>query len=281
MRNTRRRGAGIALLCSAGVACLTSGCLTRTVRTEVFHHKYTEVFLRGETRGRAPVDRGYDHPALISSSRLLNILSKIDLRLEAKKGSRRQPAIPIETISRISEGLSKTLAAADSSQQAVVLSVRREKRLGIFDRKYLTSFVAYVKDDLLYIHLSRSEWPIPKRHRDKLPEPHPGQQVMRFRVLPSSGMRAVNSQAVAVAWRNPIFQRASRVQTLPGGRKVRRTVVMESPVETDGSNYLPENLKPETLRKLADLEEIRRRGGISEGAFELRRSEILRTNSPR
>lgn len=281
MRNTRRRGGGIALLCSAGVACLTSGCLTRTVRTEVFHHKYTEVFLRGETRGHAPVDRGYDHPALISSSRLLNILSKIDLRLEAKKGSRRQPAIPIETISRISEGLSKTLAAADSSQQAVVLSVRREKRLGIFDRKYLTSFVAYVKDDLLYIHLSRSEWPIPKRRRDKLPEPHPGQQVMRFRVLPSSGMRAVNSQAVAVAWRNPIFQRTSRVQTLPGGRKVRRTVVMESPVETDGSNYLPENLKPETLRKLADLEEIRRRGGISEGAFELRRSEILRTNSPR
>lgn len=281
MRNTRRRGGGIALLCSAGVACLTSGCLTRTVRTEVFHHKYTEVFLRGETRGRVPVDRGYDHPALISSSRLLNILSKIDLRLEAKKGSRRQPAIPIETISRISEGLSKTLAAADSSQQAVVLSVRREKRLGIFDRKYLTSFVAYVKDDLLYIHLSRSEWPIPKRRRDKLPEPHPGQQVMRFRVLPSSGMRAVNSQAVAVAWRNPIFQRTSRVQTLPGGRKVRRTVVMESPVETDGSNYLPENLKPETLRKLADLEEIRRRGGISEGAFELRRSEILRTNSPR
>ncbi len=92
-------------------------------------------------------------------------------------------------------------------------------------------------------------------------------------------MTAVNSQAVAVAWRNPIFQRASRVQTLPGGRKVRRTVVMESPEEANGSNRLPENLMPETLRKLADLEEIRRRGEISEGEYELRRGEILRTDA--
>ena len=121
----------------------------------------------------------------------------------------------------------------------------------------------------------------PKRRRNKLPEPHPGKQVMRFRVLPSSAMTAVNSQAVAVAWRNPIFERASRVQTLPGGRKVRRTVVMESLEETDGSNRLLENLEPETLRKLADLEEIRRQGEISEGAYELRRSEILRTDPGR
>ncbi len=63
MRAIRRRSTGIALLCSAGVACLTSGCLTRTVRTEIFNHKYTEVFLRGETTRGTPVDRGYDHPA--------------------------------------------------------------------------------------------------------------------------------------------------------------------------------------------------------------------------
>ncbi len=278
MRSTRRLGPGIALLYSAAVAGLTSGCLTRTVRTDVFNQKYTEVFLRGEKRGRAPVDRGYDHPAVASPIRLLNILSRIDLRLDAKHGSRRQPAIPIETIAQISKGLSKALAAANSTQQAVVLSIRREKRFGIFDRKYLTSFVAYVKDDLLYIHLSRSEWEIPKRRREKLPEPHVGKQVMRFRVLPSSGMTTVNPQAIAVAWRSPIFERGSRVKTLPGGKQVRRTVVMETPEKRDDSKALPENLMPETLRKLADLEELRRGGDISEGEYNLRRNEILRTD---
>jgi hypothetical protein len=278
VRRSRERLA-IPLLVAAGIAVFSAGCITRTLREDVYTSDYTRVFLRGEKRGGDPVDRGFEHPAGISAVRVANILSRVDLRVEVKKGSDRVPAIPTKTIYIIAEGVSKALAAADSSQEVVVLSILREKRWGIFDRKYLTSFLAYVKDELLYLHFSRTDWEVPKRRADRLPEPHVGQQVMKFRVLPARGMAVVDEQSVAVAWRDPIFKQPSRVRTLPGGKVVRRTILMETPDEEEtGPVELPANLSSQTLRRLADLEDERREGAISEGEYELRRREILRAD---
>jgi len=278
VRRSRERLA-IPLLVAAGIAVFSAGCITRTLREDVYTSDYTRVFLRGEKRGGDPVDRGFEHPAGISAVRVANILSRVDLRIEVKKGSDRVPAIPTKTIYIIAEGVSKALAAADSSQEVVVLSILREKRWGIFDRKYLTSFLAYVNDELLYLHFSRSDWEVPQRRADRLPEPHVGEHVMKFRVLPARGMAVVDEQSVAVAWRDPIFQQPSRVRTLPGGKVVRRTILMETPGEEEpGPAELPANLSPQTLRRLADLEDERRDGAISEGEYELRRREILRTD---
>jgi hypothetical protein len=277
-RRSRSRLA-IPLLAAAGIAVFGTGCITRTLREDVYTDSYTRIFLRGQKRGGDPVDRGFEHPAAISAIRVANILSRVDLRVEVKKGTERVPAIPTKTIYVIAEGVSKGLANADPSQEVVVLSILREKRWGIFDRKYLTSFLAYVHDELLYLHFSRTDWEVPPRRADRLPEPHVGKYVMKFRMLPSRGMAVVDEQSVAVAWRDPIFKQPSRVRTLPGGKVVRRTILMETPeAEQAGPAELPANLLSQTLRRLADLEDERRDGAISEGEYELRRREILRAD---
>jgi hypothetical protein len=279
MRRRSRLRLAASLVGTLGVAVLASGCITRTLREDVYRDAYTRIFLRSQKKGGEPVERGFEHPAEISPVRLVHVLSRIDLRVEAKKGADRMPAIPTESIRKIAEGVSKALHQANSSQEVVVLSILREKRWGIFDRKYLTSFLAYVKDELLYLHFSRADWEVPERRADRLPEPHVGERVMSFRVLPARGMAVVDPQSVAVAWRDPIFQRASRIRTLPGGKVVRRTILMESPPEDEsGPAELPPNLSPQTLRRLADLEDERRSGAISEGEYELRRREIIRAD---
>jgi hypothetical protein len=279
---TRSRGIRAApLLIALWLAVSSTGCITRTVRRDIYTDAYTEIFLRGEKKGGAPVERGFQHPADIAAARFAHILSRIDLRIEVKKDADRVPAIPTDTLYKIAEGVSKGLAEADSSQEVVVLSILREKRWGIFDRKYLTSFLAYVKDELLYLHFSRADWEVPASREDRLPQPHVGQHVMSFRVLPSRGMTVVDPQSVAVAWRDPIFKQPSRVRSLPGGKVVRRTILMESPEEEEekrGPDELPANLSSRTLRRLADLEDERRSGAISEGEYDLRRREIIRAD---
>jgi hypothetical protein len=84
---------------------------------------------------------------------------------------------------------------------------------------------------------------------------------------------------VAVDWRDPIFDRPTRTRMLAGGRVVRRTILMES--LEDDTDYGPrpqmnDDLSPEQLRALADLEEQRRSGAISEGQYNASRNRILR-----
>ena len=92
-------------------------------------------------------------------------------------------------------------------------------------------------------------------------------------------MMLVDQQAVAVEWRDPIFQKPTRTRLTPGGKVVRRTILMES--LEDETDYGPrpqlsDELSPEQLRALADLEEQRRSGNISEGQYNARRNRILR-----
>ena len=92
-------------------------------------------------------------------------------------------------------------------------------------------------------------------------------------------MALVSDQAVAIDWRDPVFAQPTRTRVLPSGEVVRREVLMESPAEVAGHGdpgmKLPENLSPEQLRSLADIEEERRAGRITETEYRARRRAIL------
>jgi hypothetical protein len=265
------------------VLLFAAGCITQPVHQDVFREGTIEVFLRSDKRWFKILEKEYDHPLTISPVRTAYILSRIDLRTgekASKKGEQRVPAIPTEMLFPIAEGVSQALAEADENQEVVVMAIRRFKRFNVFERKYLTSFVAYARDDRLYIHLARSEWEIPKRRQDKIPEPRIGEHPMKFRLYSGRAMTLVDAQSVAVEWRDPIFSRPTRTKILPSGEVTRKTILMESPPEEwmarePAVDALPENLSPEQLRALADLEERRQRGHVTEAEYREQRRRIL------
>ena len=260
-----------------GLALLATGCVTRPIQDKIFEKDYTTIYLRSYKRGASVVEKGYQHPFTISPARTAHILSRIDVR----QADERTPAIPTESLYLIGEGLSEAFAKAGPDQEILVQSIVRSKRLGIFDRKHLTSFLAYRQDDLLYIHLGVVDWPVPPGREDRLPVPEIGSPSSKFRVIPSKGMTLLDTASVSVAWRDPVFAKATRTRITPGGRVVRRTILMESAEDSDEVTPaeqpapLPRNLSPETLRALADLEDARRRGDLSETEYETERRRLL------
>jgi hypothetical protein len=189
-------------------------------------------------------------------------------------------AIPTEMLYPIAEGVSKALAEATPDEEVVVMAIRRHRRLKIFDKKLLTSFVAYARDDRLYIHMARSEWEIPPRREDKPPEPRIGEHPMKFRIFAGDAMVPVDKQSVAVDWRDPVFKRPSRTAIRPSGEVVRKTILLESPreqwvEEIPADPSILDELSPDQMRALADLEEQRRRGLLTEGSYKAERKKIL------
>ena len=269
-------------VCSLATRCLAlalacavlSGCITRTVRETVYTERSIEVLVRGEKRGGEIVDQGYAHPVTISSVRLINILSLVDIRV----GAERRPAIATELLDPVSRGLAEGLAMAGPGQEVVVMAVDKQRRWGVFSHKYLTSFVAYAKAHDLYLHFSRIDWEIPERRRDRLPEPNPGDEVMAFSMMPDDQVELAGTQAVRVAWRSPAFRRASRVRRTASGQLIRRTVLMEEPLlapDVEQPPTVSDVDSPDALRALAELAEARRRGELSEEEYRTRRAKIL------
>lgn len=269
----------LGILATTTAAVFVTACATRTLSEKIYDVDRVQVSLRGDVTSGGPVDRGFNQPVTISAVRLGHILSRIDLRTEADDSSQRSPAFAAERLFNLAEGVSKALAEADSSQEIVVMWVRKEKRFGIFDRDYLTSFVAYVKGEQLYLHVARTDWEIPEKRKDRLPQPHRGEHPMKFRVLPSRGMTLVDSQSVAVDWRSRVFEKETRTRVSAGGRVVRRTILFESAADqaaaTKNEDPLPQNLSATALRRLADLEEQREKGQLSQSEYDERRREIL------
>ena len=256
-----------------------TGCFKRPVKENVYRENRIEVFLRSEKRVLSTVERGFEQPLTISAVRLAHILSRIDIRMGSGEGGKRQPAIPTEMLFPIGEGVSQALAQASPNQEIVVMAIHRFRRFAVFDRDYLTSFLCYVRGDELFVHLSRTEWEIPTRRKDRLPEPHVGDHPMRFKVFSGDAMTLVDPQSLAVRWRDPIFERPTRTRVLPTGEVLRREILMESPpeeiTEQRAREPLPSDLSPEQLRELADLEEARQQGQITEANYYARRQAIL------
>ena len=263
------------------IALLTTGCITRSVKQQVFEHDLTQVSLRSQKRWTDTIPKDFQHPLAISTARMAHILSRIDLRTGTGDGER-IPAIPLDLLYVVAEGMTKAFAQADPNQEIVVMAIERSKHWGVFDRRKLTSLVAHQRDNLIYIHLVRSGWEIPNNLKTDLPEPYSDEQVMSFRLVPSEGMTLVSPQGVAVVWRDPVFKRPTRTRILPGGKVVRREILMESPEDTPetpvATDVLPANLAPETLRRLADLEEQRSRGEVTQTQYNVLRENILKAD---
>jgi hypothetical protein len=258
----------------------TSGCLTRPIRQQVYDDGVTQAYLRSYKKGSRTVPKGFEHPIDISAVRMAHILSRIDVRKAHEDGGR-MPAIPLETLFAIAEATSEALKVAGPDDEVVIQSMRKIKSLVVFDHFYLTSLLAYMKDDLLYIHLSRSDWEVPKRREREnlLPETHVGEYPLDFRLVVDQGMTLVDHQAVAVQWRDDIFRRPTRTRVTSTGKVVRRQVLMESLEEESLERPTPalaSDLSPEQLRALADLEEERQTGAVSETEYQARRGRILR-----
>src|SRR5262249_10105181 len=118
---------------------------------------------------------------------------------------------------------------------------------------------------------------IPKTRDERIPEPRIGDTPQRFKLYSGTAMSLVSDQAVAVDWRDPVFAKPTRTRVLPSGEVVRSEVLMESPAEVQdpGDAKLPENLSPDQLRGLANIEELRRDGKITETEYRARRRAIL------
>jgi hypothetical protein len=270
-----------ALLFGVIAPLLAVGCITRSVKEPVFEQNDTSVVLRSQTKRGETLPKRFAHPLAISAARMAHILSRIDLR-GAHGDEDRAAAIPLDSIYLMAEGMSEALARANPDQEVVVTSIRRAKSLAIFDRRYLSSLVAYAREDLLFIHISRVDWEVPVNRNTEIPEPRAGEQVMRFQLVVSDGMTLAGPQAVAVSWRDPVFRRPSRTRISRSGKIVRREILMESPDEGPAAplagDALPGNLSPNTLRKLADLEDQKRRGEVTQVEYSVLRESILRAD---
>jgi hypothetical protein len=266
----------------AATTILGSGCITRTVRNTFYEDAKTRIVLVQEKRSGRAIERDYAHPLQIAPVRMAHILSRLDVRVETKKSIQRMPAIPTEALYEIADHLSNAFGQADPNQHIVVYYKRRDKRFGIFDRNYLTSFLVFATGDSMFIHLSKVDWEIQKTgRREKLPEPGISDETDAFRVVASTGMMVANPNTVAVDWVHSVFKKPSRTHIAPGGKVVRRTILMEAPEEPEPQpgeavgKPIPASLSGATLRALADLEDERANGEVTEADYNARRRRIL------
>lgn len=287
----RRLVLSTALLLALGM----SACATREIVKPIYDSRGIEVELRGFEKNGEPVDRGYKQPTNISLQRMTNVLTALEFRVEEENSTGLSllqsmtkdednesqdlnAIVTADTLEPIAKAMVVAFAEADSSQQVVVKAVRKQRRLGIFHRKFYTGFIAYVEGNYLYIHLSHLNREIENDPNAKIPDPEIGKASGTFRAVPSSTMHAVGPYALAVRWRDPYFSQNRRPITTEGVRT--RTILMESDVPTDElgaalPTRLSDNLTPETLRALADLEEERRAGKVNETQYRMRRDDIL------
>lgn len=270
-----------------GVALLIAACGPRYARIPVHEGGGLTVKLRAERGDGGFVERGFRHPATISAVRVAHVLSRIDARIDEGDGATVRAAVPPEMLYDLGAAVSKAFARADANQEIVVQAIRTERRLGIFSDKYLTSFVAFMRGDELRIHFARSDWPIPKGLDDEVPEPWVNARATRFKLLPGEAMVSAGRQAVAVAWRDPVFRKPAASRLRAGGKAGRRTILLEGDAPESGaepstsSSGIEGGVSAETLRELADLEEARRAGAIGEAEYQRRRRELLSRDDAR
>jgi len=226
-----------ALLGVALLACATA----RTVRTPVYDHDGVRVFLREDRAGGQPVPRDFSHPAVIAPIRIARILASLDVRERDGDKRERRAAIETELVHPIGDGVAEALERATPDQEVVVMAISRKRRLHLFTAEYLTSMVVWVQGDELWIHLGALDTQVSSDPTDKPREPRPDQVTRKFSVLPGNGVRVAAGQTVAASWRDEVFSRSGPIRTRPGGRVLRRTILMDSEVEA-----APEPDKPET-----------------------------------
>ncbi|MCL4686799.1 hypothetical protein KJ059_18830 [Myxococcota bacterium] len=267
-----------------GVAVLfvfALGCAGRQIQTPVYDQQGVRVFLRQQMKGGEPVDRGFSHPVTIAPVRVTNILARIQVREDdAEDKTGREAALPTGLLYSIGQGIAEALGKADASQEVVVMAVERRKSLRVFTNDHLTSLIVWMKDDRLFVHLGELGQVMSRNPSDKPREPQLTTIESKKKVLGGDGFTPVGSRLVAADWRAAVFSDISAIRIRPGGEIVRRTILLEETPEEDAANRPgpappPEGLSPDALRALADLEEARRRGELSETDYQTQRRDIL------
>jgi len=255
------------------------GCGPRYLREPVYREGLTEVYLRGPQSESAEAPGRFEHPATISRVRLAHILSLLDVENGDEGKEKRSPAIASEQLYEIADGLSAALARAKPTQEIIVRSRHRERRFGLFFQDRFTSFVAYVWDGTLQLFFSYVDWAVPKAQEEELPEPQADRPAMKFRFLASVGITPIGGHGIAVNWRDARFGDPKAVRISPTGELRRRTILLEKSESSEDTapaeSTAPLHLSPETLRRLADLEEARRRGELTEAAYQAERLRII------
>lgn len=276
--------AALLLLLLVG-ALLSSGCATRLSRKSFIDLGHIQVDYVREVKGFSQVQpRGFDHPAIISEERMRHILSAIEIETREERGRiLREPAFHPDIVDSTARQLVAALAEAGPDEEIGVKVIRKEMRVGILHRKYLTSFLAHAQGKYLRLQISRVEWQIPKnKEGDRLPEPRPGEAAMNFRVVSGEPLFYAGPQTLEIAWRDPKFRKPFRLPGTTAGQRRSREVLYQSDVPADEFGDEPsgaaefDDLSPEQLRALADLEEDRRQGRITEPAYQRARRELLR-----
>lgn len=199
------------------VALVLPACAHRTVNETVVDRYGLEIRLRSRKPlfGGKPEARGFDHPVEISPLRLQTILGGIQVDMRPSDSStirERDYAIPRKLLPVIADGLSEAFAQAGPDQELVVMALRKQMQKGIFNRKYLTSFVTWIQDGELYVDLARLDWKTdlhPEdnkfRARERLPAPEVGEIVMPFTAVPDERYQVVGRQTVKTDWRSAAF----------------------------------------------------------------------------
>jgi len=277
------------------LASSTLACATRTVDQRVINRYGLDIYLRSEKKILgAAIDRGFDQPSDITVGRLRRILGSLEI--ERQEGARtvRGPAIQAELLAPISAGLAEAFREAKPSQEIVVMATRKQMQKGIFNRKFLTSFVSFIESGELVVHLSRADWALDENNRnhkiDHMPMPHVDDPQQKFRMVTNEYVKLAGRTGVQVDWNAAVFSEFANTpadQTpgasppLPAAPQAKtKTVLMEAtPAELPAPRALSqdqiEQLSPGALRELADLEEARRAGQITEDDYRTKRTEIL------
>lgn len=275
----------IGLVGWVALIALVGGCATRSVRSPIIDRMGVQVDLVRQVKGFTTQPLGYDHPTIISVVRMIHILNAIEIETRGKgTGTLRQPAFHPEIVEETATAISEALAEAGPDQEVGVKIIRKEIRFGVFHKKYLTSFLVHVSEDHLYLSLHRIEWFVSRRNEDSLPEPRRDTHPMDFRVVSGEHLYYAGPQALEIDWQNPVFQTAYRLPGSSRGEKRRREVIDESPVprsereETSNreNRVAIDELSPDQLRALADLEDDRREGRITETAYQRAKRQLLR-----
>lgn len=228
----RGRSGSLAALLLVATLAGSFGCATRrTVRTPVFAQGGVRVFLRETHEGGEALARDFSHPTVIAPIRVARIVGSLDVRERGSENDGRRAAVPTELVTPIGTGVAEALGQAGPNQEVVVMAVSRKRRMGIFTSDYLTSMVLWVMGDELWIHFGDLESRLSSDPTDKAPEPQLSRASTRFRVLPGEAVRVAGGQTVAAAWRDDRFAKSGPIRTRPGGRVLRRTILMESEVE--------------------------------------------------
>jgi hypothetical protein len=288
---TDRISSAACLLVAAALAVPLSACATRTIDDKVIDREGIQVFLRHHREHGEDVERGFAHPAQISSQRLARILSSVEVEESLRKGLLRRKVttqragFEEDQVGALAEALSEALGQASSRQEIVLLSVLVERRYVVFARRFVSSFIAFVEGDELYLDLSRLHWEIPKDQEDeRLPMPKRGDRVMNFRVLPGPAARLTSAdpQLLAISWHDPVFEGLEVAPPEIAGELAKPVETPEEPLpepERSSTSELPSNLSSATLRELADLEKAREQGEITESYYQRRREKLLQPTS--